>query len=202
MSDTANERSIDLFKKRNPQDGLNVFKKIEYKWLSPRGFYENIKNFFRKIKWAYQRIVRGYADIDLWNFDIYLSNLMYVALNDLANNSYGFPGTEPYDTPEKWKNFLTELADHFFYSQPENGSDEEQKQWNAYDEMNSWISRDYTEPDSNGFYVLKTDYKDEEKYEEAHSKWTHAVKEHSNFMTNHKDKAMDMLKEAYYNLWD
>lgn len=187
---------------RDVKKELNVFKGYSYGWKRLRGFFMNIKEFFRKVKWGFQRATKGYADIDLWNFDRHLSNLMCAALDELADSSYGYPGFEPFDTPEKWTEYLKEMSNHFYNCQTENGSDYEKRENKAYNDMCSYITRTYTVDDFNGLGVLKQDVSDQKKYDAAAEEWKKSMQAHSNFMKNEKDKALDMLKEVYYDLWD
>ena len=70
------------------KDLLNVF---TYGYVSWRCPLTNIKQFFRNIKYAYQRITKGYCDQDKWNLNTYLSNLLYLSLTDLSEHHCGFP---------------------------------------------------------------------------------------------------------------
>lgn len=52
---------------------MNILKFGYSPWKYPSNWFENIRQFFRNIKFAYQRVTRGYADPDIWDFDSYLS---------------------------------------------------------------------------------------------------------------------------------
>ena len=56
---------------------------------------------FRKIKKAYQRAARGYADEDIWSLDMYLAKWMPDALRQLKNQKHGIP-IEFLDSTEEW----------------------------------------------------------------------------------------------------
>ena len=45
----------------------------------------------RKIKWSYQRMVRGYSDRDAWNGDNFLAGQIAGILELLVNQSYSVP---------------------------------------------------------------------------------------------------------------
>ncbi len=45
----------------------------------------------RKIKWAYQRMVRGYSDADVWNADTYLAGQIAGIMRSLAKNGNTIP---------------------------------------------------------------------------------------------------------------
>ena len=68
--------------------------------------------------------------------------------------------------------------------------------------MCSYITRTYTVDDFNGMCVMKQDISDQKKYDAAAEEWKKAMRAHSDFMNSEKNKALDMLKEVYYDLWD
>ena len=61
----------------------NVFKFGYYPCGRVKNIFHNIKNFFRTLKWAWQRAVNGYCDFDLYDLDIYHTNMMIKALREL-----------------------------------------------------------------------------------------------------------------------
>ena len=73
----------------------------------------NIKQFFRNIRYAYQRITKGYCDADLWNLDGYYSEFFYCTLNELADISHGWPQSEKFPRYEDWQKYIREMANHF-----------------------------------------------------------------------------------------
>lgn len=77
-------------------------------------FNSNSKEDKRRFKQcASQRIRTGVADCDVWSFDSYLLNVIIVGLQTLADNTCSYPGYPPYNTLEKWRTFLLDLADKF-----------------------------------------------------------------------------------------
>ena len=94
---------------------LNVFHKSTYRpWRYPSNWWNNIKQFFYNIKCAWQRVTKGYCDRDVWDLDTHFLNLFHFTLRDLALHHYGYPGTEPFDTDEKWKDYLMDLSLKFY----------------------------------------------------------------------------------------
>lgn len=74
--------------------------------------------FFRHTWWGFhamfQRAKRGYADLDVYNFDNFLLGIIPPALRYMAECEVGaYPGVEPYETFEKWQQWLGELANRF-----------------------------------------------------------------------------------------
>lgn len=50
-----------------------------------------MNEFFRKIKWAYQRVVRGWDDTAAWSVDQWLDEMMPDILNTLKLEKIGTP---------------------------------------------------------------------------------------------------------------
>lgn len=64
--------------------------------------------FFRAVKYAKQRVVRGYADCDIWDFNVFLGRIVAGGLNALEDEEHGFP--ERYGSAENWENELKRIA--------------------------------------------------------------------------------------------
>ena len=59
---------------------------------------------------AYERATKGYCWRDAWNLDDWFLHTFPPLLHKLADESHTYPGTEEFDTPEKWKDFLHAAA--------------------------------------------------------------------------------------------
>ncbi len=70
-----------------------------------------ITDFIRNVRWAYQRITKGYCESDLWNMDWWFLEIFPAMLREFINNADGYPGYDPYDTPEKWDDKINAIAD-------------------------------------------------------------------------------------------
>lgn len=51
-----------------------------------------IREILHEIKWAYQRVVRGWDDRVVWSVDVWLSDIMPDILVKLKNDKVGVPG--------------------------------------------------------------------------------------------------------------
>jgi hypothetical protein len=58
-----------------------------------------------------QRGRRGWADTDVWDLDGYIARVLSQSIAHLAETDHGYPGYEPWDTPEKWKAHLLDLSE-------------------------------------------------------------------------------------------
>lgn len=95
---------------------MNIFKFGIY-GHHPKWWFSNIKQFFRNIKYAWQRATRGFADPDWWEFDSYLSQTISGCLKEFDKKRSGFPselyfklGEEAGD--KKWSEVLVKIAEN------------------------------------------------------------------------------------------
>lgn len=94
--------------------GMNIFSFGIYSH-NPRWWLRNIKQFFKNIKYAWQRATCGFSDPDCWEFDSYLSRIISGGLKTLDKNRHGFP-TELYsqlgeeDGNQEWSKILSEIS--------------------------------------------------------------------------------------------
>lgn len=56
-----------------------------------------MKDVFRKIRWAYQRVVRGYDDTAYWNLDYYIARIALPVLKSYKTDKMGFMSNHEYE---------------------------------------------------------------------------------------------------------
>ena len=166
---------------------LNAFTRIPYcPWTYPSNWWSNIKLFFRKCKWAYQRITRGYADCDLWDFDSYVADFLSSALTYFAEHHEGYPDSL-FPTDEAWTAYLKEMAEHFYASNESND-------YFPMPAMDKWIEyADSHEEIQIADSWAKNPYSEE------------FVQEGKDLCVKRQEEMIqgfEMLKEVYFNLWD
>ena len=81
----------------------NVFSHVD---LFPRRPFETVKDFFRAIRWGFQRVSRGYADIDVWSIDEWFLSVVPDMIAQLRRETHGHPADM---TEEEWDKYLSEL---------------------------------------------------------------------------------------------
>lgn len=79
---------------------LNVFKQGYYSWRRP---FHNIRQFFRNIKYAWQRATKGYCKADVWDLSNYWQSLMIDSLKDFEVSTNGYPANM---SDEQWHRIL------------------------------------------------------------------------------------------------
>ena len=162
---------------------LNVFKNPYYKWRYPSCWIKNIKMFYRSFEYAYQRITRGYADCDTFDLDSYYLDIFNGTLNHLADNHWGYPGTEEFPEDEDWIKYLKEMAQLFYQANESNEyypTPEGDKWW-------EWIKTHHHSSTEDNPYG-KAMFEEE--------------KENSNKRIHDFHKAWDMMGKVFFHLWD
>jgi hypothetical protein len=61
-----------------------------------------VRNLAGTLAAGYQRATRGWADADTWSLHVYLCSALGGALEHLAGNTHGWPGTPDYSAFEDW----------------------------------------------------------------------------------------------------
>lgn len=72
-----------------------------WKWFS---------QLWKNIKAAYHRIRYGWCSWDVWDWDSWFCSTTPSMLRYMADYGSAYPGKEPFDTPEKWHDWLYETA--------------------------------------------------------------------------------------------
>lgn len=77
----------------------------------------------------------GWCYSDVWNWDMWFAHTVPPMLRHMADHGSAYPGYEPFDTPEKWHDWLHNIADMI-----ETSTEEWQDEHNEYYEeyTNSW----------------------------------------------------------------
>lgn len=144
-------------------------------WLRPR-------TYWKPFHYAYQRVIRGWADCDTWSLDTHVAEVLSEAVLHLKENKRGFPsGLVPDDVDheegiEKWKGILRDISDGFKASLVVN------------DVPDEFISHSLTEQDRFGRAKRIYDWDAVEKYRAEKLETFH--------------KGMDLFKQYFFNLWD
>ena len=94
-----------------------------------------VKNIGQNIRAAYMRARYGWTYGDVWDWDYWFMNVVPEMFRYLAKHGCAYPGYEPFETPEKWREWLLETADLI-----ETGKEDWQDEHNEYCEeyTNTW----------------------------------------------------------------
>ena len=112
----------------------------------PRWWFSNIKQFFRSIKYAWQRATRGFSDPDWWEFDSYLSQTISGCLKEFDKKRHGFPSELYFQLGDeagnkKWSEILLKIAENMdmYEKVKTENKKESERLWNdAFDLLKEW----------------------------------------------------------------
>lgn len=146
-------------------------------YLIPR----KLSDWKYEIKWAYQRVFRGYDDTTVWNFHHHIAEQFPRILRDLKENGFGCP-SQFYDSKKKdnechkWKEVLEKMAKGFDAAKKID-SNEYMKEVKLKKPKKDVFGEDS--------YI---DYKfDKKHYNSLHKEFKEGV---------------DLFKKHFFNLWD
>lgn len=155
-----------------------------------------ITQFFRNIKWAYQRVVYGFCERDTFSLDMYYSHLLYYTLTYFSENLMGYP--TQFKDENEWKKYLQTMAAHFY-----NGIEGAPGIWTTEKKEKLWDELWGMTELSNVLdpKVFKDGYTQED-YEKLLRQCLDAEVEADRYALEETKKGFDMLMEIYPNLWD
>lgn len=95
-------------KKENKLSLWKLSYRTSYYWTHPwkwvKDIYWNVRNFIHRGRY-------GFAYSDVWGWYYWWPTVGAEALRYMAEHHAGYPGHEPWETPEIWKAYLLEMAD-------------------------------------------------------------------------------------------
>lgn len=124
-----------------------------WKWVSD--VYWGIRNLWHRARY-------GYAYVDAWNMNTAWCHMGANMLIHLANKGGAYPGNEEFDTPEKWKAHLQDMAMRLEKCANINW-DDENEYWDEYAEdfnneelRQKWRERDMELKDARDSLIKET----------------------------------------------
>lgn len=170
----------------------NLFTCGFFSWRWPQHWPHNISQFFRNIKYIYQRAKRGYSDVDVWEMSSFITHVIIGMLTQLKENHLGYPFGY---TDEQWKSILSEMIEHFNNADECNDNIPLVKESEALCEEIVKLRCSHANED---------DLSNEEKelLDKMHEEWSNMLKEIHSYRTSEVTKAFEMLSKYYWNLWD
>ena len=161
----------------------NVFKLYPHNWKRPSNWWDNIKDFFRGFKYAYQRATKGYCDYDLFSIYDWFLEMFPNMLKEFSDGTHGYP----WDMEEKeWGKYLVEMGEHFLNACKE------------YEDSSPEARKEYDELYEDFPLELYNTKEREEKVKEYYKK----VKEYDDYKRKELKKGMDMFQKRFWDLWD
>lgn len=151
---------------------------------------------WRDHKAAHKRIKYGWCSWDVWDWDNWFMSIVPDQFRYLADHGCAYPGREPFETPEKWHEWLYHMADLI-----ESGLEEKQDEQNEYYEeymkelMNEpWVVE---KKDENGnIHHIPTERT------ELSNKYFARAKELSDQGERNIREALTQIAEHFFSIWD
>ena len=188
--------------------------------------WATMKHLGRCVKWSKQRIVRGYADSDIWNMYGYLQTLLPDMLEYLKNHRSGSPGYlgENYTNEdgilvndtchEAWDRILDRMiflwreTDEETCSKKNSYEDEYMKALDEFTEQYGILGEKLQTPEEleanrkRGGGGTVHFMREIPKYAEISEKHMTEEMKLEQYRSECKDEVMDMMKEHFFSLWD
>lgn len=158
--------------------------KKSYYLTHPLRFFKEIRTAIRNY---WHRARYGYAYVDAWNMCDSICEMAANMLLHIANYGDGYPGVEPYDTPEKWRSHLEEMAQHF-----RNICNRE----SLLDERNEY----YPEFQKKILYNWSREYTEEER--ELRDKYFARMRELNEEFDSYVKEVFALFAENFFHYWD
>ena len=114
------DRVNDLPKRKLPKDvnmNVSVFRS-GWPWRHWRGFWENIKWFFRAWRPAWHRATKGYCRMDTWDVDRSLTIYLIKVLTEYRNCVDAFPFPD-FKSLEEWVAAIDLCIDRLIFTMGE-----------------------------------------------------------------------------------
>lgn len=162
---------------------------LTHPWKWWHDTYWNFRNWWHRGKY-------GFAYVDVWEWSTWWPEVGAEALRYMAEHGCGYPGCEPWETPEKWKAHLMDLADKLDWcseSQDICAPDEENEYKEEMDKIQKKCHREKI--DENGMYHTWLELTDEDK--EIRDKYFAREKE---IWESYDEKRAEILESIGRNL--
>lgn len=163
-----------------------------FKYGYARGF-RKIGLFFRRIKWAWQRAIKGYCDFDIYDLYAYHANMTIKALREFANKTQSYPNDMEYG---EWFHTIVKIADYFEESIEDDGFDTAEHQ-----EYNKLVKQYQTRTENEDGSITVSIPDGIPELNAACEKWLNVIRADLSRREDMKNRAFDLLKQYYWHLW-
>jgi len=154
-----------------------------------------IKEACQNLKAAWMRATKGWCYSDIWNWDCWFMDTVPDMFRYLAQHGMAYPGREPFDTPEKWHDWLNEMANLI-----ETGKEDWQDEHNEYYQEYMAHLMDKWEPfvkSEDGLWHHKPS-----PTTELDTKYFNRSKELAEEGDKNIKSALSQIAEHFYQIWD
>lgn len=168
---------------------LNVFKFGYYSWRCP---LRNIRQFFRNIKYAWQRATKGYCDVDVWSLCDSEQERLIQMIEELRKTTHGTPIDM---TEEEWdttlRTIVYKLKEGKYDSHSNIFADDFEKRLNT-------VRIEIERPDHSKYWR----YEDTPETEEIRKAYIAEEERLHRIEDQNLKEAFQLLTKYWNNLWD
>lgn len=180
----------------------SVWKQFPHTWrYRIRHPIECLMDRVRSVRWAWQRSVRGYADIDWWNMCDWMSDVLPGMFETYAAKHFGFPGEDAGFTDEEWTAYLCEIAEHL-----RNASEDQEVVVNEYQALFDAVVEDqrrFMERSVDADGVVRHIYPETTSEQQIiRDKYFNRGAEIYAWRQEEARKAFEMIGRHFFALWD
>ena len=147
---------------------------ITHPWQWVRCAYRNIRD-------AWRRSVYGWTYGDVWDWDTWFTRVVPDMLRHMASHGSAYPGHPPFETPEKWHDWLNEMA-HLIETADEEWQDEHNE---YHEEYMKHIMENWNKEPS-----------------EIHKQYMKRSQELAKEGEDNIRRALTLIGEHFYSIWD
>lgn len=161
-------------------------------WISliwHRLVWNHVRDLYYQCKYGFQRMFRGYDDVQVFDLQYKLIEHIYKVLMDFRANCCGHPANYTY---EEWLNILDEMILCFKEANPDTCSQQ--------NDIDYDMDFNFTPSTKDGFFELSIVYPTKEDEEKSKLSLTRN-KEIEEYQQENLQKGLKMLSEHFYSLW-
>ena len=166
---------------------LNVFQwpyRARYYLTHPWKWFSQL---WRNIKAAYHRVRYGWCSWDVWDWDSWFCSITPAMLRHMADKGMAYPGGEPFETPEKWHDWLYKMANTI-----------ERLQYDDWMEDSNEYSKDYEKTFEDGYSNLTTTSDSELSKEKIREKYYERCEE----INQTREQVLENFGSSFFKFFD
>jgi len=157
--------------------------------------WEWFGQLWRNIRAAHMRCTRGWCYSDVWDWDCWFMHTIPEMFRHLADKGSAYPGMAPFETPEKWHDWLHKMA-----NQIESCTEEAQEKNNEYyEDYIKHIMDKYAPPEEDGEGNLVWPHHERTELDD---KYFNRCNELGQQAQTDIEDAMNQLGKYFYKIWD
>lgn len=184
---------------KNPNSVWTWPYRTRYYLLRP---WEWVKTLFLNMRNARMRARKGFCYGDIWDFNTWFCGIAPEMLRYMADEGCAYPGSEPFDTAEKWHEWLYKMAERLEYCNKDfiDLQDEKNEYAKQMEEILDKAHQRWKENHPNEENIIGQEFIPEE--EEIRKKFWEKEKEISKEQEAYIQETFTELGKHWISIWD